>query len=42
MIPATDSQETLVLGPDATVVATIWPPSIKIGKYEYELAEERH
>ena len=40
----TDSQETLVLGPGATVVATMsdWPRFIKIGKYKYELAQERH
>jgi len=45
MIPATDSQETLVLGPGATVVATMsdWPRRIKIGKYIYDLSsEERH
>ena len=43
MIPTTDSQETLVLGPDATVVATMpdWPRFIQIGKYKYEL-KERH
>ena len=40
----TDSQETLVLGPGATVVATMsdWPRRIQIGKYRYALAEDRH